>query len=408
MQDQFELTPELLLAQSQQMTALCGEFENLFSNISSDLNGINGSWSDLLSHNFSAKIGSAQKAFSGALGMLRNSANSTRMVAETAQQMDVAWATRISGSGFQAFSVHNLMSALGENVVAGASAGYDHKQFLETLKIIKESYEEDMPPSIKAWIEWAGKEVDKAVFDKKFGKIDDIVKALEKLSEGDIGGAVKSGGKTILKEVFKESVKGTAGEAINIFGNKYDPTVKYYLNLGLGIGEGIGEFALDPTLENFTEIAWNASVRPVLETAGSSIETLSRMIPGISEYYYDEHGAEDIGEAAAVALGDVYSMFSPDEDIKEYASNYYKDGMWEGLWGGFEDISNFVEESGGAGEAAKNFFSTASKDGQESLNHIAENAEYLWKGVKSWFGADVKSDAVARSVGTGGGGGSAF
>lgn len=406
MQDLFELTPELLLEQSQEMFGLCSAYENLFSNISSDLNGINSSWSDLLSNNFSAKIGSAQKAFSGALSMLHNSANSARVVAETAQEMDVAWATRIGGSGFSHFNVQTLLSSLSESIAAGAPAGYDHKQLLDALKVIKESYKEDMPPSIQAWIKWAGKEVDKAVFDKNLGKIDDVAKVLEKLSEGDIGGAVKSGGKTILKEVFKDAVKGTGGSPLNIFGTKYDPSVKYYINLGLGIGEGIGEFALEPSWENLTEIAWNATVNPVLETAGSGVETLSRMIPGVSEYYYDEHGAEDIGDAAGIALGDVYAMFSPDEDIKEYASNYYKDGVWEGLWGGFEDVASFVKDSGGAGEAAKNFFQTAYKDGQESLEHVVENAEYLWKGIQSLFGTEVTSDAVPRSTGSGSGGGS--
>ena len=55
MQDLFELTPELLLEQSQEMTSLCADFENLFANISSDLKGANDSWSDLLAHNFSGK-----------------------------------------------------------------------------------------------------------------------------------------------------------------------------------------------------------------------------------------------------------------------------------------------------------------------------------------------------------------
>lgn len=98
MQDLFELTPELLLAQSQEMLSLCSAYESLFGNIASDLNGINSSWSDLLSNNFSGKIGSAQKAFTGALTMLRNSANSIRIVAETSQEMDTAWASRISGT----------------------------------------------------------------------------------------------------------------------------------------------------------------------------------------------------------------------------------------------------------------------------------------------------------------------
>lgn len=56
MQDLFELTPELLLEQSQEMSSLCTAYENLFAKITSDLRGMNGSWSDLLANNFSGKI----------------------------------------------------------------------------------------------------------------------------------------------------------------------------------------------------------------------------------------------------------------------------------------------------------------------------------------------------------------
>lgn len=98
MQDLFELTPELLLEQSQEMENLCSAYERLFSDISSDLQGMNGSWSDFLANNFSGKIDSAQKAFAGTLTMLRNSAESTRLVAEATQEMDASWASKIGGT----------------------------------------------------------------------------------------------------------------------------------------------------------------------------------------------------------------------------------------------------------------------------------------------------------------------
>lgn len=98
MQDLIELTPQLLLEQSQEMSSLCSAYESLFANVSSDLNGINDSWSDLLSNNFSVKIGSAQKLFSGEMTMLRNSAEIIRTVAESSQELDAAWASRIMGA----------------------------------------------------------------------------------------------------------------------------------------------------------------------------------------------------------------------------------------------------------------------------------------------------------------------
>lgn len=409
MNDLFELTPELLLEQSQEMFSICAAYENLFSNISSDLNGINGGWSDLLSNNFSGKISSAQKAFSGALTMLRNSAGSARTVAEVAQEMDAAWSSRISGtvgSGTSTNWTQTLLASMGMDASQRTAYMGETKNLLEALKKLEEKYEDNVPPSVQAWIKLLRGKADKAFFDKSFGKVDDVVKVVEKLADGDYRGAFKTGGKTILKEVFSEAVKGTAGEAVSMFGYKYDPTTKYYINLGLGLGEGLGEFAQEPSWENATEIAWNVSVKPVLETAGSSIETMTRLIPGISEYYYDEHGAEDIGDAAGIALGDLYALFSPDEDIKEYAANYYKDGMWEGLWGGFEDIGSFIKDSGGPVEAAKSFFSTAGKDGQASLDHMAENAKHLWNGFEKLVGS-AKDDSIAKAV-SGGGAGKAF
>ena len=394
MQDLFELTPELLLEQSQEMSSLCAAYENLFANISSDLNGINGSWSDLLSNNFSAKIGSAQKSFSGALTMLRNSASSTRSVAETALEMDNAWASKIGGSmaGQSLGDLRNNPYFMqGVLNLMNWDPAAESKEALELLDQLKEKAEGVIPSSVRAWIEFLGKQADKKFFD---GNVDKAIDLTTQLLEGDLEGFGKDAQLLVLKEVFKEAVKGTAGDPVNIMGFKYDPTTKYYINMGLGIGEGLGEFALEPSWENLTEIAWNASVKPVLETAGSTVETVTKLIPGISEYYYDKQGAEDIGDAAGIALGDLYSLFSPDEDIKEYASNYYKDGMWEGLWGGFEDIGSFIKDSGGVGEAAKNFFSTAYKDSQENLAHMAENAEHFWNSLENLVGS--------------GGGGAAF
>ena len=105
MQDIIELTPQLLLEQSQEMQSLCTAYENLFANISSDLTGVNESWSDLLANNFSGKIGSAQKTFSGALTMLGNVAAGTRNVAETIQETDAEWASKIGGALSAIFSM---------------------------------------------------------------------------------------------------------------------------------------------------------------------------------------------------------------------------------------------------------------------------------------------------------------
>lgn len=48
----IKLTPEELLAQSTEMASIQSEFESLFSQVTSSLNNLNGSWSEALAGNF--------------------------------------------------------------------------------------------------------------------------------------------------------------------------------------------------------------------------------------------------------------------------------------------------------------------------------------------------------------------
>lgn len=98
MQDLFELKPEVLMEQSKEMRSLGSAYESLFDSVASDLQAMNGYWSELLSNNFSGKIIGAQKAFSGTLTMLHNGADTTWTVAETIRQMDADWARKIGGN----------------------------------------------------------------------------------------------------------------------------------------------------------------------------------------------------------------------------------------------------------------------------------------------------------------------
>lgn len=381
MQDLFELTPELLLDQSQEMFSLCSAYENLFSNISSDLNGINGSWSDLLSNNFSGKIGSAQKTFSGALAMLRNSANSTQAVAETAQEMDTAWASKIGGRVFNPDGLSNLIAAGMFDTLQE-----DYQKARELINLVaswREKQEGKLTSSQVAWL----KEIEKLI-DKKISKggITGTAKILTKIGEEDYLGAIKDLAKAVMTPIAKESLKGNIDVDGGLGIIDEGDLVKYYWNLGWGVGTATGEFALEPSFENAGKIAWNATVQPILDTAGSKIESVIKQIPGISEYYYDENGAENIGDAAGIALGDFYSLFSADEGMKEYGANYYKEGIWEGLWGGFEDIGSFIKDSGGVTNAAGDFFDTAWKDTQANWSAFVENMSYLCKG-----GTDAKA-----------------
>ena len=67
----LEISPELLLQQSQQMQQLKLSYEALMEKMLADINGINGSWSQLLANNFTAKIADAQKSFLGVFWVFR-------------------------------------------------------------------------------------------------------------------------------------------------------------------------------------------------------------------------------------------------------------------------------------------------------------------------------------------------
>lgn len=107
MNDILELTPALLLEQSQEMSSLKAAYDDLFGSITAELNGINSSWSALLANNFSSKIGAAQKTFLGSLTMLQNSAAATKTVADTFAEADVGWASKLGASSLQ--SMHSAL-----------------------------------------------------------------------------------------------------------------------------------------------------------------------------------------------------------------------------------------------------------------------------------------------------------
>ncbi len=77
----IKLSPEELMAQSTEFSSLQSEYEALFAQATTALNGMNESWSPNLSHNFSGKIQSAQKKFSSVTNMLANGAAAARISA---------------------------------------------------------------------------------------------------------------------------------------------------------------------------------------------------------------------------------------------------------------------------------------------------------------------------------------
>lgn len=74
----IQLTPEMLLEQSTEMSTLQTEYESLFQQVKNSLNGVNQSWSTNIAANFSGKITSAQNSFSSILNMFSNGANAAK------------------------------------------------------------------------------------------------------------------------------------------------------------------------------------------------------------------------------------------------------------------------------------------------------------------------------------------
>ncbi len=91
----IKLTPEELLAQSAELASLQTEFQTLFSQVTSALNSLNGSWSEALAGNFSGKIAAAQKSFASVADMLQNGADAAKRSGCNKDQR-----RRICGAGY--------------------------------------------------------------------------------------------------------------------------------------------------------------------------------------------------------------------------------------------------------------------------------------------------------------------
>lgn len=95
---EITLTPELLKSQAGQMEQLMGQYDSLFSNVTSTLNTVNNNWSENLSNNFASKIISAQKSFSGILDTLQYGANAASTSAESFLDIDAQLAKVLGGN----------------------------------------------------------------------------------------------------------------------------------------------------------------------------------------------------------------------------------------------------------------------------------------------------------------------
>lgn len=378
MADILEISPELLLQQSQQMQQLKLSYEALMEKMLADITGINGSWSQLLANNFTAKIADAQKSFSGVTAMLQNGADAATMAATTLSQGDMTLATRLVGT----FTLpQGVLSTI---AVEGAEYVYEHIQDgYQILKGKVEAARAEMSASQRAWFD--------LIFDKTLKAVGgDMAKALKitskvtgKILEGDYLEALQTLGEYDFKEMAKEYITA-AGIALGK--NEQAAYINYGLNLIKDAAEGtVDIFFEGPSLENLGKLAWNLTGQPVLDTAGDYIYKAVMLVPGVSEYY-DAKGAKDIGDMASIALGELYGMLSPNPEMKEYASTYYEEqgGLWEGLWNGGKEIVSFVAENGPV-DAVKKYVDTLAKDEKGALAYNLENGKILWNEAQEYI-----------------------
>lgn len=385
MSEFIELNPELLLDQSRQLLTLHGSFDSLFDGILSDLKGLNECWSNLLSNNFSGKIGSAQRSFLGSLNMMKISGDAAKRVAETLLGLDTKWASKFSGQFSDLKSPQAIYEMLSQSVSEAMS---NYKSLGE---FAKEKIDE-MPSSTKAWLDY----IKGKAFKEAFGDNKDAVEAAQKIMNGDFGGAAELIGKKGVQELAEKYVDVMGIDIANSDLKKY---VSYSINVAKDGISAVTECIMDPSLENLAKIPWSVTVQPVLDTAGKDIAKIVSRIPGVSEYY-DDRGGVDIGSMASTALGDFYGIVTGNESTKEYAASYYKEsgGVFEGFTRCVKDVVSFAQESGGVGEAAKSFGKTWLKDAGDVVDNVADTLGIIYKNggfVSSTFKgfADIVNDS---------------
>ncbi len=205
----IKLEPEKLKEQARRMDALRERYDNLFTEVVSDMRGMNLNWSALLANNFAGKINSVQKSFQAVSSMLKAGSDAAVSSANTFQSVDSCLAKLNLGEDGSCIRVNPRI------VHTGKAAGRVHGAGREGKKT-------------NAWDalkKRVGKAVNKAAKDVKSGVKRVIKKAKEAKdavvkSYNEKGTAYKLAqwGKTVLKGA-KGVIKITGGLALAASGN---------------------------------------------------------------------------------------------------------------------------------------------------------------------------------------------
>lgn len=325
----IKLTPEELLAQSTEMASIQSEFESLFSQVTSSLNNLNGSWSETLAGNFSGKISAAQKSFSAVAEMMANGATAARVSANTFSEPGAVLSLICGGGESGSFSGSSeLLSWIAENAQTGVNSdlmigaiskmtGVDAAGAKDILgKVMKGDYEGVLDTVADKGIDWVA-----GALSGDLGS-DTWVGQLEEATGGTLGlaGLEKSFGKNVLGS--------TLGNAKNIVKDMY-------------FGDGNPAYEL----EQLGEMAWNSGAGSVIKTTSDAAYNVVKNIPGIGDYYA-EKGVTDGEGAIGSIIGDITLMVTGDSQAAAADQNYYKDhgGIAKGVVDGVVDIGSYVAD----------------------------------------------------------------
>lgn len=326
----IKLTPEELLAQSTEMASIQSEFESLFSQVTSSLNNLNGSWSEALAGNFSGKISAAQKSFSAVAEMMANGATAARVSANTFSEPGAVLSLICGGGESGSFSgSSDLLSWIAENaqtsgmnsdLMIGAISkmtGVDAAGAKDILgKVMQGDYEGVLDTVADKGIDWiAGALSGELGSDTWVGQMEEAT-----------GGKFEFGG--LEKSFYKNVLGGTLGNAKNIVKDMY-------------FGDGNPAYEL----EQLGEMAWNSGAGSVIKTTSDAAYNVVKNIPGIGDYYA-EKGVTDGEGAIGSIIGDITLMVTGDSQAAAADQNYYKDhgGIAKGVVDGVVDIGSYVAD----------------------------------------------------------------
>ena len=326
----IKLTPEELLAQSTEMASIQSEFESLFSQVTSSLNNLNGSWSEALAGNFSGKISAAQKSFSAVAEMMANGATAARVSANTFSEPGAVLSLICGGGESGSFSgSSDLLSWIAENaqtsgmnsdLMIGAISkmtGVDAAGAKDILgKVMQGDYEGVLDTVADKGIDWiAGALSGELGSDTWVGQMEEAT-----------GGKFEFGG--LEKSFYKNVLGGTLGNAKNIVKDMY-------------FGDGNPAYEM----EQLGEMAWNSGAGSVIKTTSDAAYNVVKNIPGIGDYYAEKGVTDGEGTIGSI-IGDITLMVTGDNQAAAADQNYYKDhgGIAKGVVDGVVDIGSYVAD----------------------------------------------------------------